>query len=58
MIGMAGMAVALVATVVAVKVLGETLDLGGLGIFAVLVAAMVLLVVLDRVLLRRAGRRP
>jgi hypothetical protein len=51
------LAVALVAAVVVVKVVGDALDLGGLGLFAALVVAMAALIAVDRLVLRRTARR-
>ena len=50
---MAGLVVALIATVIAVKVVGDALDLGGAAHFGVLVAAMGVLVLLERLVLNR-----
>jgi hypothetical protein len=50
------LAVALVVLVIAVKVAGEALELGGLGMFAALVVGMAALIAADRVVLRRGGR--
>jgi hypothetical protein len=50
---MIGLAVALIVAVVAVKVAGDALDLGGLGMFALLVVAMAALIAGDRIVLRR-----